>query len=152
MTWLAGRVRTLSWTWAALLLLALVIAFVPVPAFTTSAERVIRIESRRFEYAPATVAVNPGDRVTLELSSADVVHGLELDGYDVNVTAEPGQSARVTFVADRPGTFRFRCTATCGSLHPFMIGQLQVGANDLLWRGAALMLLAVVAGGWGLRR
>jgi len=33
-------------------------------------------------------------------------------------------------------------------MHPFMIGKLQVGQNGMLWRGAALALLAIVAGVW----
>jgi hypothetical protein len=37
---------------------------------------------------------------------------------------------------------------TCGNLHPFMIGKLQVGQNSLLWRGAALAALVLIAGLW----
>jgi heme/copper-type cytochrome/quinol oxidase subunit 2 len=87
--------------------------------------------------------VNPGDRVTIELQSTDVVHGLYVDGYQVAQTVDPGQTARLTFVADRAGTFRLRCSVTCGPLHPFMIGKLVVGSNALLWRAAGLALLAL---------
>jgi hypothetical protein len=49
----------------------------------------------------------------------------------------PTRANRTTdFVAGRQGSFRFRCTVTCGNLHPFMIGRNQVGQNALLWRGA----------------
>ena len=137
-----------AWLCAAFLILAL-----PWPAFASApAERVIRVESSRFEYAPATLMVNAGDRVTLELAPTDVAHGLHLDGYNLTVTADPGQTARLTFVADRPGTFRFRCSLTCGPLHPFMIGALTVGGNDFTWRAAGLSLLAVAAAVWGRRR
>ena len=78
--------------------------------------------------------------------AADVVHGLHLDGYNLTLTAEPGHTARLTFVADQPGMFRFRCSTTCGPLHPFMIGKLHVGRNELLWRSAALALLNVLYG------
>jgi heme/copper-type cytochrome/quinol oxidase subunit 2 len=84
--------------------------------------------------------------VTIEFKAADVVHGLYLDGYSLNLIAEPGQTARLTFVADRPGTFRFRCSVTCGPLHPFMIGKLSVGPNWLLYRAIGLSLLSVIAG------
>ena len=64
------------------------------------------------------------------------------------MTAQPGQTAHLTFVADRTGTFHFRCSVTCGALHPFMIGKLAVGPNWLLYRAAGLTVLAVIAGVW----
>jgi heme/copper-type cytochrome/quinol oxidase subunit 2 len=75
----------------------------------------------------------------------DVVHGFYLDGYGVSVTADPGQTARLTFTADRSGSFRFRCNITCGALHPFMIGKLQVGPNTWLLRAIGLTLLAALS-------
>jgi heme/copper-type cytochrome/quinol oxidase subunit 2 len=60
------------------------------------------------------------------------------------VVVDPGQTASLTFVADQPGTFRLRCSVTCGALHPFMIGKLNVGPNELLARGIVLSVLAVL--------
>ena len=131
----------------AILLIALAIAFFPAPALSAAPiERHIHLDAKSFAYAPAVIAVNPGDRVTLELSSGDVVHGWYLDGYDLDLTAEPGQTARLTFTADRLGAFRFRCSVTCGPLHPFMTGKLVVGPNWLFWRAAGLSVLAALAG------
>jgi heme/copper-type cytochrome/quinol oxidase subunit 2 len=132
--------------------LALFIALVPAPPpLAAPTERQIRIEAGSFNYTPAVIAVNPGDRVTLELASADVVHGLYLDGYGLSLVAEPGQTAQLTFAADRPGSFRFRCSVTCGPLHPFMIGKLVVGPNWLMYRAVGLSVLSVIAGLWLLR-
>ena len=133
-------------TWLLLALGAGVIAFAPLP--TESAQprnRHFRIEASSFRYAPATIAVNAGDHVTIDLVSTDVVHGLYVDGYDLNVTADPGHTARLSFVAQRAGAFRLRCSVTCGPLHPFMIGKLHVGRNELLWRAIAIALLAGLA-------
>ena len=110
--------------------------------------RTIRMEARSFEYLPAGVSVGRGDLVTLELVALDVVHGAHIDGYDVELTADPGQTARTTFVADRPGIFRLRCSVPCGPLHPFMSGTLRVDPSDTLLRAAGLALLAVAAGAW----
>ena len=136
-----------GWKWLALALLGLAIAFLPLP-FSNPAptERYWRIEARSFAFAPSILAVNPGDRVTIDLVAMDVVHGLSIDGYNVSVSADPGQTARLTFVADRPGTFRFRCAVACGALHPFMVGQLTVGRNTFGWRAAGLLFLAIAAG------
>jgi len=124
----------------------LVVAIFIFPAegvVSSPVERVIRIEASRFAYAPAQVRGNPGDQVTLEVVAQDVAHGIQLDGYDLEVFAEPGQTARLAFVANQAGTFRFRCSVTCGPLHPFMIGKLMVGQNWLLIKS---MLASVMVG------
>ncbi|MGZ9226292.1 MAG: hypothetical protein ACXW4M_12140, partial [Anaerolineales bacterium] len=64
--------------------------------------------------------------------------------YNISVEADPGQSATLTFVADKPGSFRFRCNITCGAMHPFMIGKLTVGANQWLYRSILLSMLATI--------
>lgn len=127
-------------------LLALAIAFAPLPVGTAvPTSRPLHLEASSFAFSPAVVEVNPGNQVTIELTSTDVVHGLYLDGYDLEMTADPGQTTRLTFTADKTGTFRFRCSVTCGPLHPFMIGKLKVGPNWLLWRGVALSVMVVFA-------
>jgi cytochrome c oxidase subunit 2 len=138
---------------AVLGLAALAIVVAPAPAgYAAPAERLIRVEASSFQYAPADLTVNPGDRVTIELAATDVVHGLYLDGYDLNVTADPGQPVRLTFLADKPGAFRFRCSVTCGALHPFMLGKFNVGPNWLLWRAIGLAIVAAFAGVWLIRK
>ncbi len=113
---------------------------------SAAGERTVRLEASQYRFEPGTVSVNRGDTVTIELVATDVVHGLYLDGYGLELAADPGQTARMTFVADRPGTFRFRCSVSCGAMHPFMIGKLRVGNNFLLWAGVGLALVAAVAG------
>jgi heme/copper-type cytochrome/quinol oxidase subunit 2 len=133
--------------WLALVVVGLAIAFLPVPVGATlPTERHVRIEARSFAFSPSVITVNPGDRVTIELVAMDVVHGLSIDGYNLSVSADPGRTARLTFVADRVGTFRFRCAVACGALHPFMLGKFVVGQNMLGWRAAGLMVLAVITG------
>lgn len=123
----------------------LILAFAPFPAQSlTPQARTFRIEAQQYAYSPAEVQVNRGDTVTIQLVSTDVVHGLYIDGYDVSVEADPGQTATLTFVADKPGAYRFRCNVTCGTMHPFMIGKLTVGTNNWLFRSFGLTALAVI--------
>lgn len=97
-------------------------------------------------FTPSIIRLDRGARVTLELHSTDVAHGLYLDGYGLSATADPGQPAELTFTADRPGAFRFRCSVTCGSLHPFLIGRIIVGPSYLFLRAALIAgLMAAVA-------
>ena len=127
-----------------LMLAGLVVAFVPLPSPNIAPqERTFRIDAQQFSYSPSELQVNPGDRVTIQLVSNDVVHGLYVDDYDVSVEADPGQPATLTFVANKLGSFRFRCNVTCGAMHPFMIGKLTIGTNHWLYRSIGLAALAI---------
>ena len=144
--------RRLQVTVLAVLVGAVVLA-VPIPlTLAAPQERHLRIEATQFQYTPSVISVNPGDRVTIDLTSNDVVHGLYVDDYGVSTTADPGQTSRLTFVADKPGTFTLRCFAPCGPLHPFMVGKLNVGPNLLLWRAMAVASIAAFAGFWMIRK
>jgi heme/copper-type cytochrome/quinol oxidase subunit 2 len=137
------------WHWVILAGLALAVIFMPAPVgAVASVDHTFRIEASRFEYSLAVLHVNPGDKVTIELVATDVVHGLSIDGYNLHTTADPGKTATISFIADKSGTFRFHCTVTCGNMHPFMTGKLEVGRNTLLWRAIALVGLALFAGVW----
>ena len=128
-----------------LVMAGLVVAFAPLPIQpVTPQERTFRIEAGQFAYSPSELKVNPGDTVNIQLVSTDVVHGLYVDGYDISIQADPGQTETLSFVADKPGSFRFRCNVTCGAMHPFMIGKLNVGSNDWLFRSIGLAMLAIV--------
>ena len=120
--------------------------FLPLPVHAAEpVTRTIRVEASQFAYQPAVIRVNPGDTVTLEIISTDVVHGIYVDGYGVSATADPGQTARLTFVAGRSGTFRIRCNEPCGPLHPFMIGVIQVGNQSKIVRAIGLVAFGAIA-------
>jgi heme/copper-type cytochrome/quinol oxidase subunit 2 len=128
-----------------LVLAGLAVAFTPLPVpVITPQERTFQIDARQFAYSPSEITVNPGDTVTIELVSTDVVHGLYIDDYDLSGEADPGQTGTMTFTATRSGSFRFRCNLTCGAMHPFMIGKLTVGTNDWLFRSAGFAVVAVL--------
>lgn len=125
-------------------LLGLAVLIVPVPVLAGGGEtRIIQLDAAQYEFAPGRLHVNTGDRVIIELTASDVVHGFYLDGYGIKERVQPGVTQRIEFVADRPGKFRFRCSVSCGPIHPFMIGELVVGPNLPFWRTASLMLVAV---------
>jgi len=68
-----------------------------------------------------------------------------VDNYGVSVTADPGQTAKITFIADKAGSFRLRCNVTCGALHPFMLGKLNVGLNTWLYRSFGLAIIGILS-------
>ena len=142
-----------TWQWAALIAICLAILVIPQTNVTaTPVERSFHIQARRFEYSPAILQVNPGDRVTIELTAMDVVHGISIDGYGLTASADPGKTTQVTFIADKPGLFHFHCSVTCGNMHPFMTGKLQVGSNSMLWRAMGIIGIACFAMVWMTRK
>lgn len=123
--------------------LAVLVLLAPLPRDGgVPSDREIRITARQYAYQPAVVRASRGDRVTLVLDAEDMTHGLYVDGYGVEVVAVPGQPARVSFVAERPGKFRLRCSKICGPLHPFMLGDLVVEPHSSFLRAAALATIA----------
>ncbi len=134
------------WIAASTALLTLAAIVVPWPTDTAAAAQARRIDvnARTFAFEPATIQVQRGDTVTIHLESLDAEHGLFIDGYDVNIQAEPGKSAEITFVADKEGKFKFRCSVTCGALHPFMIGEMTVDPDFPFVRAVAATIIASV--------
>ena len=92
---------------------------------------------------PSEITVRKGERITFRLESLDVTHGLYLDGYGVQIKADPTQVGKATFVADKGGRFTFRCSETCGEFHPYMVGYLTVTPNT---RFHVFVVITLVAG------
>ena len=127
----------------AVIALMLVVILVPIPYLSKSHTHHITLDSQRYEYDPGRIRVHQGDTVIINFTASDVVHGFFLDGYSLETRVEPGLTERIEFVADKPGKFRFRCSVTCGSMHPFMVGELIVGPNTTLYRAATTMLIGI---------
>ena len=110
----------------------------------------ISLKAKKYGYSPSRIVVNKGDTVVLRPTSLDVTHGFLLDGYPVDLIIKQqglnflkytweddkgvlqtdwDKVSEVKFVAGKSGKFTFRCTQTCGGLHPFMTGELIVGPN-----------------------
>lgn len=93
--------------------------------------REFRIVAERFQFTPAEIEVEHGERVRLVFTSEDTTHGVAIAGYGVREIIPPrgkGETV-VEFVADRPGTFTFRCAHLCGAGHAMMRGTLEVRAR-----------------------
>jgi heme/copper-type cytochrome/quinol oxidase subunit 2 len=131
--------------WLSVLALMLAVWLIPLPGKAHATTHEITLDATQYEYAPGRVQVNQGDRVIITLTASDVVHGFYLDGYGLERRVEPGISQQITFTADKAGKFRYRCSVSCGPLHPFMIGELVVESNTPYWRAIGLILVA--AGG-----
>ena len=98
------------------------------------------VRAKKFSYSPNIITVNKGDVVTITLVSEDVSHGFYLDGYEIEMSVRPGETASLTFTADKTGKFSFRCSVTCGAFHPYMVGNLIVEPNTTFTATLALAL------------
>ncbi len=126
-----------------LLAVAAMLAPLPLPILAAQA-RTIDVNARQFAFEPAQIQVQRGDTINLHFESLDAAHGLFVDGYPVDLHAEPGKSADITFVADQAGKFKIRCSVSCGPLHPFMTGEMQVEPDAPLGRALVATLIAAV--------
>jgi cytochrome c oxidase subunit 2 len=92
------------------------------------AERVIPVVARRFVYRPDVLTLKLGEPVVLELTSADVVMGLNVPDFNVRSDIIPGQVSRLRFTPDKVGRFTFLCDVFCGDGHEGMSGEIHVVA------------------------
>lgn len=105
----------------------------------------IDVVARQFAYEPGRIVVNLGDEVTFKVQTKDVSHGFYIDGYDVDVHIHPGETEEVTIVADKVGKFKIRCSVTCGSMHPFMMGELIVVHDGVNYAHVGSTIVVVIA-------
>ncbi|MDE2126730.1 MAG: hypothetical protein KGJ62_09080 [Armatimonadetes bacterium] len=135
-------------------------------------DRTFHITASKYAYNPSIIHVNKGDRVRIYLTSLDVTHGFYLDGYDLDAKISPDDKPYerrplehtafhkvpyIQFIATREGKFRFRCSQTCGFMHPFMIGEMVVAPNREFAAGigglVAVAMVALLAGaGTGMKK
>ncbi len=135
---------------------------------TAPQDRSFIITGQKYAYDPPVIHVNQGDRVRIQLVAKDVTHGFYLEGYDLDARARPMDPSfwarrpstkedyheveEINFVASRTGKFRYRCSQTCGYMHPFMQGELIVQPNYLFPVAVGMALALVVGLLWSFRR
>ncbi len=120
-----------------------VILLLPLPTASLPSTHFISLEALQYEFAPGRIEVHQGDHVVITLSAADVTHGFYLEGYGIEQRIVPGVAQQIAFTADQSGKFRFRCSVSCGAMHPFMLGELVVQSNLPFERALGIMLTAL---------
>lgn len=88
--------------------------------------QVIRITAKKFEFSPKDITVKKGIPVILELESLDRLHGFSCPALGIRADINPDTLTKVTFIADKAGTFPFHCDVFCGSGHEEMEGTITV--------------------------
>jgi len=143
--------RKKAWILIILTLVVAVVVPLSLPLFPAeNRTHTLAIEAKKYGYSPSRIIVNKGDKIVLKPTSLDATHGFLLDGHPVEFIMRKGATflkytwedengklqadwdrvSEVEFVTDKAGKFTFRCTQTCGNLHPFMTGELIVKPNN----------------------
>ncbi len=82
---------------------------------------------------PDQIEVNQGDKVYIHLTNIDfdqdITHGFAINGYNLNMEVQPGQTNTLAFTADKAGTYPLYCTNFCSALHQEMTGYFLVKPN-----------------------
>ena len=152
-----------------------IISFVMFPIgfsqkMVTGEPRVIEIEAFQFGFEPSVIRVSVGEEIIFKARSTGVVHGLWIDGQDIDFAiVTPQKAARSldlplygeTVIAllepnkwvevgpvsfDRTGKYKIRCSVGCGPLHPFMMGDIIVESNGNNYSFYGLGFLGLVTG------
>jgi len=131
------------------LVLAGLIASSTVPTWSAqsaaSAEgvQVIIVTAKKYEFAPSPIRVKQGAKARLNITALDHAHGFKINPVPEGGTTvgesglvfsspqdctkiEKGQTATFEFVAQKAGTYHFRCCVVCGFHHHSMKGELIV--------------------------
>ena len=84
----------------------------------------------RSHFNPEHVTVKQGDKVIWRITNieraVDATHGFSIPVYNINLSLEPGETAKFEFIADTAGTFPFYCSEFCSALHLEMMGYFMV--------------------------
>ena len=129
----------------AVLGLAVSLAFAHPSSTQTAAApvKVIEMTAKKYEYAPSEIRVKKGTRVQLKIRATDRTHGfkialypegagesgapgLKFDPQQDNWKLAENEERIIEFVAERAGSYPFKCSVFCGLGHRGMKGVLIV--------------------------
>lgn len=89
-------------------------------------ERVIKIVAQRFSFKPNEIILKKGEKVRLEFTSLDFVHGFNVPDLNIRSNLPPGQVTTIHLTPLMAGTYDFICDNFCGAGHEEMGGRIIV--------------------------
>ncbi len=88
--------------------------------------RVIKIQVRKFSYAPNEIVLKKGETVELQFTAVDFMHGFKIPDLDVRADLMPGRIVTVRLHIKEAGEYAFLCDNFCGTGHEEMNGKIVV--------------------------
>ncbi len=86
----------------------------------------VRAIGQQFSFTPQCIVVPTDTTITLRATSADVVHGLLIEGTNVNTMLVPGYISELQMRFDKPAERLMPCQEFCGIGHQGMWGKVKV--------------------------
>ena len=86
----------------------------------------IKMYAENWKWTPKVIRVQQGSKIVIDFVSRDASHSFDLKAYRIKVQLPEGSETRFEFVADKVGTFRWRCGRPCGDGCAKMTGKLIV--------------------------
>ena len=87
---------------------------------------VVRAIGQQYSFTPQCIVVPAETPVTLRATSADVVHGLLIEGTNINTMLVPGYVSELPIRFKKPGEHVMTCQEFCGIGHQGMWGKVKV--------------------------
>lgn len=75
---------------------------------------------------PPTLYMPLGEKVRFKITSSDVVHGLWIPAFMIQIQNIPGVENQIEFTAQKLGTYPGRCNILCGRQHSQMLFAVKV--------------------------
>ena len=98
------------------------------PKITTRSDGsvVVPVVAGMFMFSPDPIEIPANVPVTFRVTSADVIHGFQIVGTNVNAMAVPGYVSQMTVTFKKPGEYTLACNEYCGLMHHAMVGKVVV--------------------------
>ena len=90
----------------------------------------VRAIGQQYSFTPQCVVVPGNTKITIRATSADVLHGLFIQGTNVNTMLVPGYISIVETSFHTPGDHVVPCHEFCGYGHQGMWGKIRVIDRD----------------------
>jgi cytochrome c oxidase subunit 2 len=86
----------------------------------------LRAIGQQYSFTPQCMVVPAETPVTFRATSADVVHGLLIEGTNINIMLVPGYVSQLPIRFNTPGEHMMPCQEFCGIGHQGMWGRVKV--------------------------
>ena len=84
----------------------------------------VTVVMKKYSIEPAVIHVKAEERVQMDVSTADVQHGVLIPKLGINEPVQPGKPVTVSFVVPNKGEYEIKCGVICGPHHDDMLAKL----------------------------